>query len=265
MYVLGLPGILFLHIGYRTHPLSFVVVLELSAATIIYTGHSERGTGNWCFKDGTISFQEVFDLYRRHFRGRLLTIVTDCCYSGNWVYACAEALDNMGIPPCGHKAREQGVLIKVFASCLPDQKAGDLHYSLEGVELDENRLIISRNKQLTDTQTTMWGDFTKLVCCREPDNPCREGTFKNWRWQMSGKIRRSIRLVRGKDRGRPAWHYTLLSSGDEENVDRFKAQYATGTINVADWGYVLASGWGEDPPESVEDKVLSWTTVIYPS
>ena len=33
---------------------------------------SEESTWNWCFKDGTISFQEIFDLCRRHCSGRLL-------------------------------------------------------------------------------------------------------------------------------------------------------------------------------------------------
>ena len=124
-------------------------------ALIWYTGHSEQGTGDWCFKDGTISFQEIFDLYRAHFSGRLLCIVSDCCYSGKWVHTCAETLDNMGIPPCGHKAREQGVMIKIFASCQPNQRAGDPCYSVEGVQfMEEDQCMrFTSYKQLTESQT----------------------------------------------------------------------------------------------------------------
>ena len=71
----------------------------------------------------------------------------------------------------------------------------------------------------------------------------------------------NIYLVRGKDKGRPGWHIVLLSSGDEEHVQGFKEQTRTRHIDVADWGHVLVSGWGEDPPDNVRDKVDRWTRV----
>ena len=46
---------------------------------------------------GTISFQEAFNLYREYFSGRLLLIVSDCCYSGHWVEACAETLGSLPV------------------------------------------------------------------------------------------------------------------------------------------------------------------------
>ena len=33
------------------------------AALIWFAGHGEKGTGNWAFSDGTISFEEVLELY----------------------------------------------------------------------------------------------------------------------------------------------------------------------------------------------------------
>ena len=236
-------------------------------ATIWYMGHSEEGTGDWCFKDGTISFQELFDLYMTHLPGRLLTIVSDCCYSGNWVHRCAETLDNkLGIRPCGHKARERGVLIKVCASCQGNQKAAEPCFSTDATHVDANSdtLKSRRNPQLTEHQTTMVADFTQLVCCREPWSLCpADDAFKNWKWYnaVSGEMRRNIHPVRGNDEGRPAWHYVLLSSGDEEHVQGFKEQNRTGTIDVADWGYAIESGWGEDPPDNNRDKVRNWTWV----
>ena len=29
---------------------------------LYYTGHGEIGTGNWCFADGTVSIQEIFNM-----------------------------------------------------------------------------------------------------------------------------------------------------------------------------------------------------------
>lgn len=61
----------------------------------------------------------------------------DCSHSGQWAIDCAKILDNFGIPPCEHGAREQGVLIKVFASCEADQEAVEPCYSVEGMEFNE--------------------------------------------------------------------------------------------------------------------------------
>ena len=61
-------------------------------------------------------------------------------------------------------------------------------------------------------------------------------------------------LVRGKDRGKPAWHYVLLVD-DEDTINLFKKTVASGTVDVADYGQVLESGWGADPPNEVVDKI----------
>ena len=235
-------------------------------AIIWYMGHSEEGTGDWCFKDGTISFQEIFDLYMTHSPGRLLYIISDCCYSGNWVHRCTETLDDkLGIPPCGHKARERGVLIKVLASSKNNEKAAEPFFSTDGMRVDnDEHIILFKQNEPTEDQTIMRADFTKLVCCRDPGSSCpADDAFKNWKWDdaVSGEMGRNIYLVRGKDRGRPAWHYVLLSSGDEDHVQGFKEQVKTGTIDVADYGYIIVSGWGEDPPHNIADKVDNWTFV----
>ena len=59
-----------------------------------------------------------------------------------------------------------------------------------------------------------------------------------------------VYLVRGKDEGRPAWHYVLV---DKEKVEEFKAQVAAGTIDVTEYGQVLRSGWGENPSKEVAE------------
>uniref|UniRef100_A0A1X7VFE7 Uncharacterized protein n=1 Tax=Amphimedon queenslandica TaxID=400682 RepID=A0A1X7VFE7_AMPQE len=58
--------------------------------TLRYTGHGEKDTGNWCFKDGVISFNDIFELYINHFKGKPLSITSDCSYSGNWINECGK-------------------------------------------------------------------------------------------------------------------------------------------------------------------------------
>ena len=53
---------------------------------LYYTGHGEIGTGNWCFEDGTISIQEIFDKVPGGCYYPM--IFSDACFSGNWANFC---------------------------------------------------------------------------------------------------------------------------------------------------------------------------------
>ncbi|XP_022805986.1 serine/threonine-protein phosphatase 6 regulatory ankyrin repeat subunit C-like [Stylophora pistillata] len=55
-------------------------------------------------------------------------------------------------------------------------------------------------------------------------------------------------LVRGKDRGKAAWLYVLVK---RTVFPLFLRRTQGGSLNVANFGQVLKSGWGEDPPGSV--------------
>ena len=44
---------------------------------LYYTGHGEIGTGNWCFSDGTVSIQKIFDM-----------VPAGCCYPMIFSDAC---------------------------------------------------------------------------------------------------------------------------------------------------------------------------------
>ena len=62
-----------------------------------------------------------------------------------------------------------------------------------------------------------------------------------------------IYRVRGKDKGRAAWHYVLVK---KHLLGLFLKRTRGGSLDVADFGDVLGSGWGKDPPEGTRDKIL---------
>ena len=235
--------------------------IVFSLAVISYLGHSEEDTGNWCFKDGTISFQEVFDLYRRCFIGRMLTIVSDCCYSGNWVIDCAKTLDRLGIPPCGHRARVQGILVKVFASCQPDQKATEPCHSVEAVTVLNERIVGTHAKELTQQRSARF-DGTRLTCCRAPDSPCPRNTFQHLKWEDGVFKRLPVQQIKRKEGGADKWYYIMLHRASDEYLATFYAQFDRDpALKLSDWGYVLESGQGTDIPQEIQDKVEIWTSV----
>ena len=153
----------------------------------------------------------------------------------------------------------------MFASCQPDQKATEPCYSVEGVKLaNDGTLHFFSGKSVNETQSFCGTDFTKLVCLRGPDESCRSAeALKNWTWQdaVGGVLTSRVFKVRGKDRGRQAWRLVLLSSKSEEYKEQFLEKLKSGPINAANWGYIIDSGWGEDPPQSIKDKVNCWMHV----
>lgn len=66
------------------------------------------------------------------------------------------------------------------------------------------------------------------------------------------QLRNNLFIVRGKDSGLAAWHILLV---DKLKLILFERAVATGTLDVADFGQVLKSGWGENPPEDVVEKI----------
>ena len=238
------------------------IILIMYTALLQYMGNSEWGTGNWCFKDGTISFQEIFYVFRRTCPDKVLTVRSDCSCSGQWVRECAKTLDSLQIPPCGHRARESGAMVKMFASCQPDQEATEPCYSIEAVEVGEDGSIVTSAKKLSQ-QKSICFDSTKLVCCRAPDSPCPTTIFQHLTWENAIDNSWNIRLLKKREEDRNMWCFLLLHRpGDDylrEHLSQFRRDH--NNLQLSDWGYVLESGEGEKSLQQVKNKVRSWTVV----
>ena len=141
------------------------------AVILSYIGAGKRDTGDWCFTDGFITFQDIMDLYLQHFRGKTCTLYCDCSYSGHWVRACEEYI---GVQPCGHSARKNRIQMKVFASCQPDQVVSSLMYFARGCENEKNSgaLIVWNGRELSPGQKTCGIDFTRITCDESWNEEC---------------------------------------------------------------------------------------------
>ena len=117
----------------------------------------------------------------KHSRGRILTIVSDCHSSGRWVSECAKFLDEQGVKPCGHSAREKGILLKVYASCETGQDSAELAYTTWAMFLEEDG-VVGRyiNEQLTVKQKAFGVDFTKLRCGKGEEENCNITLDATW-------------------------------------------------------------------------------------
>ncbi|XP_019852754.1 PREDICTED: uncharacterized protein LOC109582479 [Amphimedon queenslandica] len=184
-------------------------------AILYYTGHGEKDTGNWCFKDGVISFNDIFELYINHFKGKPLTVTSDCSYSGNWINECSKKLDEMNVPSCGHHTREQGLLLKIYTSCQPNEEATALCYvNDEAVEYSEadKAVIYWFGKTLSSGQTTMHIDFRYIHCSKPADELC---DFCTWNDRVIKRHRGHVEPPEISD-DKQKNYGSDMSSGSEE-------------------------------------------------
>ena len=222
-----------------------------------YYGNGKRNTGDWCFRDGYITFRDIANLYMEHSRGRVLTIMPDCHSSGHWVSECAEFLDEQGVKPCGHSATEKGILLKILASCKTGQDAAELCYTTRAMELrDDGYVYHLPEMELTAQQKTVGVDFTRVRCKKKHE--C--GISSNSTWSTAGEvISERICLARGHNEGHPAWYYILLDN-DAEKIGDFihEMDITKEIVNLPKYGTVLKSGRGEDAPQEVKDWIYNY-------
>ena len=230
----------------------------IHAVRIHYIGPGRRNTGDWCFKDGFITFNDIITLYEKYFKGkRLLSISSDCSYSGQWVKQGMEYLDKCKVQPCGHSARAAKILLTIRASCRSHQIPHTLLHSARREGNDKNSGV-SWSKydkyEICPDQHTR-GYTCSTITCKEGatfEDPCSLPHDYTWHKKSEGE---RVRLARGKQ----AWHYILLVD-NEETMDMYNAKMKSDNINLDDYGKILKSGWGQDP----SDEVQEWIKEKYP-
>ena len=65
-----------------------------------------------------------------------------------------EFLDEQGVQPCGHKAREKGMIIKVYTSCQSYEIPTEYRYSVSGAFNDKNTGVMSFWRKETTPNNT---------------------------------------------------------------------------------------------------------------
>ena len=148
--------------------------------------------------------------------------------------------------------------MKVFASCKSNEIPHKLAYSIRAVNNDKNSGVFffkPLGKEIEKAQHIKMLDSTLIRCTnRDIDTQCTLTSDETWqKWDTQHRIF----LLRGEDKGRPAWHYLLLVD-DDDTIDKFKEltqgpNSGKHTLNCSDYGQVLKSGWGTEPQNDVKD------------
>ena len=238
----------------------FKLLLYLCACAvgIYYIGPGRRNTGDWCFKDGFITFNDIASLYKKHFYGELLCIGSDCSYSGKWIKTCTEFLDEHGVQPCGHSGRATNLLLTLTPSCLPHQIPHSLLFSARGIVNDKNTGVTytkAYTTEVAEDQHVPASIITTQIVCRHGatfEDPCLLPDDYTWhKWSMDNRVW----LLRGEYQGQPAWKYVFLVD-DDETMEAFLHSIRNEIpIDVEDYGQVLRAGIGQEPSVEVQRSI----------
>ena len=169
-----------------------------------------------------------------------------------------EYLHAQGVKPCVHSAKEKQLFISMTATCSHSEIPYKLLYSIRTLTNDKNTGTLGgygSGWQVAEGQHVKEVYVSSIKCNNKSiDAPCTLGPYDTWL-----KVLNSDRLflIRGEDKGRPAWHYAVLVD-DEETIRQFKEltqgeNAGKNTVNVEDYGQVVKSGFGRDPPNDVKD------------
>ena len=96
-----------------------------------------------------------------------------------------EFLDEQGVLPCGHIAREKGMVVKMLASCKSNEIPTEYCYAVSALCNDKNTggIRIQKAIKLLKTQTTDDIDSSHLRCSsttiREPCTLQSDCTWQN--------------------------------------------------------------------------------------
>ena len=132
-------------------------------------------------------------------------------------------------------------------------KTMGLHGCAETGSLSVSRLLIDSGCDINLRNDT--GKTALFVAVKNKHKyivKCLLESEANVNMKYNENASQRIYLVRGKDRGKPAWHYVQV---EKVLLPLFLRRTNGGHLDVADFGLVLKSGWGKNPPENVRKNI----------
>ena len=134
-----------------------------------------------------------------------------------------------------------------------DDKVAPLHVTVYGNNYMATDILLMKGANV-DTQDVDGGTPLYDAVSNNHEHLVRrllvDNADVNIKYKENAKDR--IYLVSGKNKGEQAWDYVLV---EKALLPLFLRGTNGGSLNVADFGLVLMSGWGKDPPEEVRKNI----------
>lgn len=120
----------------------------------------------------------------------------------------------------------------------------------EQIEKDENESAEDEEKRKSEEKSDDEGQEDE----KDQEGETKEDEPEQRRDSISDEVERRLPyLVRGKDRGRSAWYYVDV---EPAKLYSFRQALTEKTVKLLEFGEVVKSGWGDDPPEEIDREIL---------
>ena len=193
-------------------------------------------------------------------RNVILAIVSDCSHSGSWVRKCIDFMDEQGIGPCGHAAKEKGIMVQVIASCMPNELPTELILSTYHFKNEKNTKIVEfhgrfRTKKACDGQHPSNVSFNEIRCRGEViTSSCTMAPGSTW---STWSKRERIFLVKNchsfNNITHTEWKYVLLPDDDKLICEIAFDEDINDQKDLEDLGQILMTAWGDEVPNELEE------------
>ena len=209
---------------------------------VCYFGNGQERDGAWCFRHGYITFEDILRVYKEHFAGKMMTVLSDCPLSHQWIQKYHIYLDQIHIRPCGHSGRKLEKFLQVIATsnegcsnssmvvaarALYIDESGRTHIHLDGFKVDEGQHL----SYCTPYQLT----------CKAAKVEDRCLLPHNVAWCKDPNLGQRIAFLRNESKTR--WAYVHVH--DDQIVNEVQRGYLR---NTGDYFEVIKEGGGCNPP-----------------
>lgn len=220
------------------------------AVIIWYFGPSRIYTGDWCFKYGFITMEQIRQIYDEYFSGKMMTVVSDCNYSGSWVSSWMNYMDKHNIKPCQHSTRRHKAYLSFVSSCGEHETATSPLMVARAFSNDfEGKVWMRCHKhKLAYGQHLQYCITTIKTCDADYTDPCSLPVDFSW----SNKcLDERIYFVKGRMFDR--WAVVSVTDSDEI-IDRLRQSWLEDLQDFRQSFTVLDSGVGRAPSAEILHK-----------
>jgi len=186
---------------------------------IWYCGHSKVYTGDWCLNHGFITCQHIQQIYEEYFKGKIMTVISDCSHSGQWVSPWTRYLEKNNIQPCVHSAKQKRTYLSLVTSCTGFETASSLLMAARGFVKSSSgsNNVVLHKQTVSEGQHTQCCITTTKTCNADFTAPCSLPPDYSWaRKQLDERIY----LMR--NRTYTKWAVVAISGATEDVNDRIR-------------------------------------------
>lgn len=188
--------------------------------------------------------EQIRQIYDEYFSGKVMTVVSDCNYSGCWVSSWMDYLEKKKIQPCQHSSRRNKTYLSFVSSCGEYEKATSPLMVTRAFSNDlEGKVLMRLHKyRLAVGQHLQYCIPTIKTCDAEYEDPC--SLPANYSWSTKALDER-IYFVRGQMFDR--WAVVSIS-GPDDIIDRLRKSRLEDLKEFRQHVLVLDTGVGREPP-----------------